>query len=272
MIDEKFLQKALDTGSALGIIHASDGLRPYYVRPPGYDIQPVGDDLLAAPWRLRQQVLVFDPKSFTDYFTDYCKESSRIFVDMAAPTIVGVLDYHEQPVAAGEGPLADWCQHRLIYYFRHTREWEAWMGKNRAGMKQIEFARFIEDNLLDIAVPTQAEMLQISRTMELKKNVNFSSGVRLQNGEIQLAYTEEIRGTAAQGTMEIPEIFRIKIAPFEGSEEALVDCRLRYSLKEGNLEIRYEMVRPHKVIEAAVARVVELVRGAVTNPITYGTI
>lgn len=269
MIDEKFLQKAFDTGAAVAGAHADGLIRPHFVRPPGYSLEPLESEMLAEPWRLQQTVHVFDPKSFTDYFTDYCNAASRIFIDQKSPAIVGVLDYHE--LDPEEQPHPKWCQHIVSYIFRHTPEWAAWYGKNRQPFKHVEFARFIEDNLPDIIHPAHAEMLQMSRTMEAKKNVNFSSGVRLQTGEIQLVYTEETKGSAAQDTMEIPEIFRIKIAPFEGSEAVPIDCRFRYTIKENALELRYEMVRPHKIVEAAVARVVEQIRGAVTNPITFGT-
>lgn len=269
MVSEEFLQKALDTGAASVGVRAVDGVRPHLVRPEGYELVAVPESLLVGPSRLDQIVYVYDPKSFTDYFTDYCNPSSRIFVDrdVKAPKILAVLDYHhDEPIAP------DWCKHRLFYAFRNTPEWTAWTGKNRQTMKQIEFARFIEENLPDIVHPAHADMLQISRRMEAKKNVSFSSGVRLQNGEIQLTYTEEIRGTAGQDTLEVPELFKIKIAPFEGSEPTTIDCRFRYSIKESALELRYEMVRPQKVIEAAVARVIEQIKAGVNNPITFGTV
>lgn len=268
MIDESFLKKAVDLGIASTGVKDFSVARPYIVVPGDSKIQEIPDYSLAEPWRLRQDVSVFDPKSFSDYFTDYCNHDSRIFVDLQKPAILGVIDYH----GAGTEPTANWTQHRLNYVFRHTAEWKTWTAADRKTMKQVEFARFIEDNLPDIVHPAHADMLQISRTMEAKKNVNFSSGVRLSNGEIQLIYQEEIRGTAAQGTLEIPEIFKIRIAPYEGSDLYTIDCRLRYSIQENSLGIRYEMVRPHKVLDDAVVRVVDAIRQRVTNPITFGAI
>lgn len=272
MLDADFLEKALSAGAAIPDIRTSPGIRPHWMRPEGYEVVSASDELLQEPWRLKQIVTVFDPKSFTDYFTDYCNLDSRVFVDSQAPTIVGVLDYHRQPAGDAKEPAPDWGQHRLIYKFRPTKEWTTWTASDRKPVKQVEFARFVEENLVDIFSPAHADMLQISRAMEAKKNVNFSSGVRLQNGEVQLTYQEEIRGTAASGTIEIPEFFTIKIAPFEGSDLYTVDCRFRYQIIENSLQLRYEMVRPHKIIEHAVTAVAEKIRQGLTNPITYGVI
>jgi uncharacterized protein YfdQ (DUF2303 family) len=270
-MDGSFLKEALKNGAALGS-QAPKGVRPFWFVPDGYEVQTATDEELEAPFRLKQTVTVYDPKSFVDYFTDYCNEDSRIFADLQAPSIVGVIDYHLAGAGTEDGTEPRWTAHRLVYKFRHTTEWRTWTEKNRVGMKQIEFARFIEDNLPDITHPPHADMLQVSRTMEAKKNVSFSSGVRLQNGELQLQYQEEIRGTAAQGTLEIPEVFKLRIAPFEGSDLYVVDARFRYTIKENSLTLWYELVRPHKIVDDAVNKVVEAIRQGVTNPITFGVI
>jgi uncharacterized protein YfdQ (DUF2303 family) len=268
MMDAEALDALLQVGAASAGIQIKDGVRPHWLKPNHYEIVPAKNEDLEKPWRLQQTVTVYEPKSFVEYFTDYCNQESRIFADLQAPAVVGVIDYHK----AGTEPVADWAQHRVMYRFRHTKEWDTWTSKNRQSMKQIEFARFIEDNLPDIIYPEHAVMLEISRSMEAKKNVNFSSGVRLQNGEIQFVYQEEIRGTAASGTIEVPELFRINIAPFEGSDLYMLDVRFRYTIQENALNLRYELVRPHKVIDRAVNQVIETIRQGVTNPITFGTI
>lgn len=266
MIDNTFIEAVQATGAALVAVRSTDGIRPYMVNS-SQQVVPVADELLAKPWRLAQKVNTFEPQSFTHYFTDYCNEDSRIFVDGAAPAIVGVIDYHKAVMNE-----ADWAQHRVHYVFRHTDEWKAWSGLNAKPLPQAVFAQFIEDNLPDIISPNHADMLELSRTLEAKKNVNFSSAVRLQTSEVQFIYQEEIRGTASNGTIDIPEKFKIEIAPYEGSAKAIIDCRFRYSLKEGALTVRYEMVRPQKVLDAAILAVVEQIRQGVSNPITMGTI
>jgi uncharacterized protein YfdQ (DUF2303 family) len=98
-------------------------------------------------------------------------------------------------------------------------------------------------------------MLEIALTFEAKKAVEFSSGVRLSNGQIQLQYDELIRGTAKKGTLEIPEKFYLGIPVFQGGPAYRIEARLRWRLQDGKAIFWYEMVRPHKVVEDALATV-----------------
>ena len=99
-------------------------------------------------------------------------------------------------------------------------------------------------------------MLEISRTLEAKKKVNFASAIRLDNGQNQFTYEEEISGTAQKGQLQIPEEFTIGIPVLEGGASYAVDARLRYRIAEGGkLTMWFELIRAHKVVENAAAEV-----------------
>lgn len=264
-MEAELLQKALDTGAAVSEPKKLDGAIPYAVIPDGYKITTL-ETQLQYPLRVKQQVSVFDASSFIKYFTDYCNEDSRVFVDAQKPQILGVIDYHHVLGAP------EWTGHRVSYCFRHTKEWETWMSQNRKELSQVEFARFIEDNLPDIIRPSSATMLEVSSSLEAKKNVNFSQAIRLSNGEIQFLYEEEIKGTAAKGAIDIPESFDLSIAPYEGSEQYKVTARFRYKFGQDGLKVRYELVRPHTILEDAVNSVILKIQGGINNPITFGVI
>lgn len=83
-------------------------------------------------------------------------------------------------------------------------------------MNQADFARFIEDNAPDIASPPAADMIEISRSLEAKKKVNFASAIRLDNGKTEFTYEEDIEGTAAKGRLQVPQVFTIGIPVPEG--------------------------------------------------------
>lgn len=268
-MEAELLQKVLDTGAAVVEPKTLDGAIPFVIVPDGYRVQSL-ESQLKLPTRIKQNVSVFDPESFTKYFTDYCHADSRVFIDVQRPQILGVLDYH--PANADDADAAEWTSHRLNYVFRHTPEWLTWSGSNRKDMTQLEFARFIEDNLPDIINPSSATMLEVSRSFEAKKNVNFSQATRLSNNEVQFQYEEEIKGRAAQGTIDVPETFDLSIAPYEGSEQYKVTARFRYRFGQDGLKLRYELVRPHKVLEDAVNTVVQKIRSGIDNPVTFGAI
>ena len=142
---------------------------------------------------------------------------------------------------------------RQIYACPLSPEWQTWRAESGQQMNQEAFAQFIEDNLPDIAIPTAAEMLEISRSLEAKKKVNFASGIRLSNGQNELTYEEEITGTAQKGKLKVPEEFQIGIPVLEGGQRYAVNARLRYRIGDGGkLTMWYELIRPHKILDDAV--------------------
>ena len=249
-MESSFLETALATGKSLGEVQQVPGLRPLAIVPPAYRIESL-ESFNRYPDHIRQTVRVFTPESFVLYFQDFEKPESRVFIDTQAPSILGVLDYHA-PLPDGEEPLARWTGHRVQYVFRPTKEWTAWKSQDGANMTQSDFAHFIEDNLPDIVDPPAADMFDVVKTLEAKKDVNFSSAIRLENNAVQFKYEETISGTANRGKLEIPAQFNIAVAPFEGALIYKVGVRFRYRISEKGLVLRYELIRPHKVIEDAV--------------------
>ena len=124
-------------------------------------------------------------------------------------------------------------------------------------MTQVDFARFLEENMPDVVEPNSAELLQVALTFEAKKSVEFSSGVRLNNGQIQFQYDEVVRGTAQKGTIEIPEQFVLGIAIHVNGPAYRIPVRLRWRLQEGKVVFWYEVVRPHRFIEDALKEIRE---------------
>jgi len=51
--------------------------------------------------------------------------------------------------------------------------------------------------------------------------------------------------------MKIPERFFIGIPVFENCSPYKIECKLRYRLKDGGLTMWFDLVRDHKVLEAA---------------------
>jgi uncharacterized protein YfdQ (DUF2303 family) len=150
--------------------------------------------------------------------------------------------------SAANGP--GWGDHRVTYTCPHTTEWRTWIGANKKPMNQVDFAQFIEDNLPDIV--EGALLLEVSRTLEAKKKVNFASGIRLSDGQNQFTYEEQIEGTAGKGQFKVPETFALGLSVFEGGDKYAVEARLRYRINEGKLALWYDLTRPHKIVEDAV--------------------
>jgi uncharacterized protein YfdQ (DUF2303 family) len=240
-------QAALDAGMNLAGTHDVSG-HPYVVIPNGARIEDA-EGYLAAPLRKRGTVVLNDVKSFTDYVTAERSDNTRLYGLFKEPGFTAVFNDHAATGAA-------WKDYRAVYACPLSIEWKTWSAQSGKPMSQADFAAFIENNLPDIAVPPAADMLEISRSLEAKKKVNFASGIRLSNGQNELTYEEQVSGTAAKGKLTVPEEFIIGIPVLEGGTKYAVTSRLRYRIGDGgSLAIWFELVRPHKILEDAVLAV-----------------
>ncbi len=226
-----------------------DDSTPYAIIPEGYKLENL-ERLLANPMRRRGVVAVFDAPSLIALVKAQRTPGTVLYRTLNPPQFVAVFNDHGR---AGEAP--GWGDHRAVYACPLSPEWRTWSGANKRAMAQAEFAQFIEDNLPDIAEPPAAEMLEISRTLQAKKKVSFASGIRLDNGQHQFTYEEQIDGKAgARGQLRVPEVFTLGISAFENGARYAVRARLRYRISEqGALSIWFDLDRPHKVIEHAFA-------------------
>ena len=239
--------------------------QPFIVVPEGHTIESL-EHTLAQPSRIVASITMRDAASFIGYVKRHADDGSSIYGQLGMqPKFVAIIDDNEPTDP-------QWRQHTVSYSCPLSREWATWTGtnNNKKPRSQEEFAQFIEDNLLDIIEPASADILLISRTLEAKKAVNFASAVRLDNGEVQFTYNEEIRGTAGKGQMKVPETFVIAIPVFEGDALYKITARLRYRIKDGDLTIWYDLEREHKTIEAAAKAVWSAIEEATGKTIYNG--
>lgn len=128
-----------------------------------------------------------------------------------------------------------------------------WTAHDKEKYDQETFAYFIESNLDDFIEPAGSQMLELVQTMKAKINADFRSGIRLDNGQTEFSYVENIEGAGGKnGKMALPETFKLGIPIFVGDEEAMAfTARFRYRIHSGKLKLWYELVRPQKRVEAA---------------------
>lgn len=232
------------------------GNTPVVVLPEGFKAERL-EYLLAAPTRKRGTTVLNDADSFIAVVLDQKGDNTRLYSTINPPTFTAVFNHH----AAGAG----WGDHKAQYNAPISPEWGAWGDADGKRMNQVDMARFIEANMVDIVYlqpnpeqrhpgsPDGATFLEICHTLEAKKKVNFKSSVRLPDGSTQFTYDEDVSGSAVNGTMAIPEQFTIGVPVFENGEKWMVDVRFRYRIEEGGrLTMWLELVRPHKTIETAV--------------------
>lgn len=211
------------------------------------DLTPLIEKAGAAPHRKQGTVQLSDLASFNLFVADQgAPESTYIYADPDARTLTAVLNDHE-----GGGGDAGWRDQRAVYTAELSREFATWMKGNKQPMEQESFAIFLEDNIADVCEPSGETLLAIALTLQAKTEVNFSSARRLDNGQVQFAYTENIEARAGTGLVEIPREFTIGLRLFKNGEGYKVRARFKYRLMAGKVKFWYELDRPENAIEDA---------------------
>lgn len=258
-------QSAIDKIGALTVaatgVH-SNGDAHFLVLPPDFkhiDLTKAIEGALPEPHRKSGVVALADLPSFLEYVGDQgAQDCTYIYASPDTRTLTAVLNEHEQ----GHGSLPGWRDFRVSYTAELSREFSAWHKNDRKPMDQEEFATFVEDNIADIAEPTGETMLQVALTLQAKTEVAFSSHRRLDNGQVQLTYTENIDARAGAGDIMIPREFALGLRLFKNGDGYKVRARLKYRLGGGKVKFWYELDRVENAIEDAFKAYVDQARAS----------
>jgi len=256
------IQAAIEAGKDLASKPFDINGTPMLIVPNDSDLK-ILDNLRNHPLKTEQKTTHSTAESFIDYFNRFANDNSVIFINTETAEFKGIIDYHGITEADNNSHTADFA-------LKKTKEWDNWLSNNKKSMTQEDFGRFIEDNLEEIITPTGAEMLEIALSIQAKTDSKFSSAQRLDNGQVQLSYHEVIDGTAgANGQLKIPQTFEIGLKLFEGGTPYRIESRLRYRIKDGNLILWYELIRPHKTIDANIADTTDLIASSMSSGRIY---
>lgn len=230
---------------------------PALLVPEGFKLQTF-EEHRQSPLRIKQTVAADTVQSWLDYWNRFAKPHSTALFDLNAAKLMGILDYHQSSTDYDKPSFSfpDWLNHRVIYECPMTPEWKRWQEHSGKPLDQAAFARLIEDGVPDITDPTGAEMLEIATSLTVHNKVNFRQAIRLDNGETQFTYEENLEGQAGpKGQLKIPQTITLGIRLFEGGPGYAVEARFRYSIKDGKLSMWYDLVRPERVHEDAVLNI-----------------
>ena len=236
------------------------GADPFILVPSDYKVHDLERTLLE-PTRKRGAFVVHDAETFIRMVGEQVTPGTRVFGDHQAAVFVAVLNDH-----ADEDGAPGWRDHTVTFACPTTKEWKTWQSKDGQRMSQADFAQFIEDNSLECLTPDAATMIELARSLELRKSVNFASSIRLDNGLNELTFEERGDATAGKGKLVVPESFSLAMQVLQNGARYQIDARLRYRMNEGKLSMWYDLLRPHKVLEAAVNDVwVQIENGLATK-------
>jgi uncharacterized protein YfdQ (DUF2303 family) len=267
MIETDNLQTLVTTAQEAAAGQPLEPGKVYAFRTP-QGIQRVdltGPDHTGQPPRKAGTTTVRDAASFAAYFGKHADPDTEVYADADRLTVTAVLDAHTADTAR-------WSGHRLSLSLRKTKAWEQWTALDGKLMSQEQFAEFIEDHLPELLEPAAATMLEIAQSIQATTKAEFQSGTRLQSGERQLKYTEDVRASAGRkGELIIPETFTVGLVPFEGSEGYKLTARLRYRITDSTLRMGFKLDRPHDILTTAFQDVVTAIGEGIEQPVMNGT-
>ena len=223
---------ALDTAIeaarlASPVIDGPDG-RTHVALPARISLHDISDPN-RLPSRVKQAVTVDDRASLAAYANRFKSDRSIIIADFDALMISARLDWHEhnQGVTFPEPGHND---HAVTLALRPSEEFSRWDEMEGKIHPQADFARFLEENSVDIGWPEAGVMVEISRDFEATAGQFYKSAVRLDNGDRKLVFETE---TKVQNGVIIPEKFTLSIPIYNGEKPEDLTCLFRWRAQGG---------------------------------------
>lgn len=248
--------------------------------------------------------------SFIDLVNRHKGVSSAVFGDpnWRKPTATAVIDYHDQvpepgsddrvaqpadsPPSRSLDPYARHGKHRIHYAFPLDEAWQAWVKihdrcVNGLPLDQHEFAEWIEDHIMDIGSPTAveeaeikrlfgatvatgADMMTLSRGLEVNEKVAVKTAVKLASGEGEIQF-ERAHTDKAGGAVKVPGFFMLNVPVFYLGDPVTVPVRLRYRVSEGVVTWLMLMHRPDIHVTGAVQAAFDKIRTETNLPLYEGS-
>lgn len=226
----------------------------------------------AEPERRKGTVCFDESESFASYVNEFkAPPATRLYASLSSRALTAVLNDDEP--GREDAPHGAWRDHRAVLSVKTTPEWDRWRKADGHLVSQGEFAEHLELNLGDITEPVAADLVEIARSFTASTDVQFRSAVNLQTGETRFAYDEntQAQATGSGGSsIDIPRVFTLALAVFQGTDPITVTARLRYRLKNGNLSIGYLIDKADDIERQAFATEADVVSAETGLKVLYG--
>ena len=246
-----------------------DGLTlPLVMVPKGYEAKNMMaelDKLRDRPKRKEGTANLQTAESFVQHAKRHADANSALFASGETNLRVqAVYDYHDK-----EGGKARHGKHRAIYKFPISLEMQAWMANDGERMSQQDFAEFLEDRLIDVFDPEQAneaekaiaaqlelelatpsKLLTLSRGLSVTVEHEIHQNTALGSGAGQLVFKERHKDTAGQ-PLSVPGGFLLAIPVFDGGDRWKLLARLRYRVVNQRVMWTYQLHKVREVIREA---------------------
>lgn len=236
---------------------------------------------------------ITDLSSLISYTNRFKDGDSVIFAndERKSPAIAAVLDYHH----SGEDLASARARHQrhvATFPVPLSDEWKAWHDNNGEALSMPEFARFLEDHIVDVMqvgmvtlnkeqesfittlggtkrVAEPAKLMELATGLQVFEEGEVQQATKLQSGESQLTVAN--RHTDGQGAdLIIPSTFIIAIPVFRNGDLYQIIVRLRYRKTGQGIMFFYELWRDDRVFDHAFDEAIERVGSETSLPVYRG--
>lgn len=222
------------------------------VVPPGARVVLVDEEVLGyTPARPRGTTVLHEAESFATFVLRHQTDATQLYVDTQQAKFTAVLNDHT-------GAEAGWRDFRAELSLQRTVEWKAILEHDQKWMAQETLAEFLENHRPFVEQPPAADLLELVQTFQASRGGDFKRAVRLDNGDVQLVWSEETTAQGGRGgELTIPEKILWQVAPFEGTEPLLVESFFRYQIRDGHLRLSYALIRPDELERRIVNEIID---------------
>jgi len=266
-------------GRSAELFFAPNGMQPHSVKK-------YLDEYEQRPERKRGTLTLDDLPSFVEAVKLHARDTTALFASADKRTIQAVFDYHEK-----SNGQADWLQHRAVYPFPITPEWDAWSNISGKWIEQATLAQFLEDHVVEVVEParamdlarrwaeqlsiefaTPARMMSLSRGLAVTVDTKVAEARNLGTGEASLRFEETHQGADGKA-LQVPGALLIEVPIFRGGNAYQLPARLRYRLEKEKAGILWQisLYRADLALRDAVREACETVRADTDLPLFYGT-
>lgn len=259
---------AFELGKGQGTVQTV-GDASFVVVESGHDLHDL-ESMLDSPRRKRGVIDLRDERSFVEYVKAHKGYGTAIFADPDARSVTAVLNHHSADVEGASG-VPGWSDYRAKLQLDRTPEWKAWLSIDRKALSQKQFVEFLEDQIADVLSPDAADLMEVCTQLKGMKKVEFTGGVNLSNGDIELSYSEEVSSTGSRkGRVNVPERLTLKLALFRNDFPREVPARFRWRLDDGAVQFTVVLHQPVKAEDGAMAEIVTRIKGIVAVDVLTG--
>ncbi|MBD3817903.1 MAG: DUF2303 family protein [Brevundimonas diminuta] len=263
------------SAAAASVIAGADG-RAWLIQPSGTTATEITDPhgmILTSPARVKQAVVVQTADSLVDYVDLYGQDETILFADIEASTIRGLIDYHGAALAElGTPSVAKHVDHRVTLTLPFSEEWRTWKAIDGKMLDQLSFARFLEENAVDIEAPSGADLLEVCRDLQAVRRVDFRKAVRTNTDNENFEYTDETETRTKNGSVEVPSKFQLRIPVYFGGQTVTLYAFLRWRLVETSLELGIQLHRAEHVRQAVFKEIVTDASSRTGKPALFGKV